>query len=309
MIDTGMNRRAFIFGTSALAAGIVLGAGRVTPGQDRVPILRRIPSTGEELPAIGLGTYIAFDVDDAAARSGPAEVLRSFFGLGGKLVDSSPMYGRAEEVVGDLLQAMNPRPSVFAATKVWTRGRDAGIEQMDASMRRMRVPVVDLMQVHNLVDWKTHLPTLRAWKAEGRIRYIGITTSHGSGNREMESLMKAEPLDFVQFSYSIQDRRAEERLLPLAAERGIATLINRPFEQGGMFRRTRGKPLPEWAAEFDCRSWAQFFLKFILAHPAVTCVIPATSKPQHLQDNMGAGFGKLPGPDVKAKMAQYYDAL
>lgn len=308
MIEAGMSRRAFLVGVSALAAGVALGGGS-TAAQDRIPILRRIPSSGEGLPVIGLGTYIAFDVEDAAARSGPAEVLRSFFSTGGKLVDSSPMYGRAEEVVGDLLQAMTPRPALFAATKVWTRGRAAGIEQMEASMRRMRVPVVDLMQVHNLLDWKTHLPTLRAWKSEGRIRYIGITTSHGSGNREMESLMKTEPLDFVQFSYSIEDRRAEERLLPLAAERGIATLVNRPFEQGGMFRRTRGKPLPDWAAEFDCRSWAQFFLKFILAHPAATCVIPATSKPQHLQDNMGAGFGRLPDPELKARMAQYYEAL
>jgi diketogulonate reductase-like aldo/keto reductase len=275
-----------------------------------VPILRGIPSSGEELPVIGLGTYITFDVGSGPAdRSGPAEVLRLFFEHRGKLIDTSPMYGRAEAVVGDLLQAMHPRPPVFAATKVWTDGRQAGIEQMETSMRHTGVKVMDLIQIHNLRDWKTHLATLRDWKQQGRIRYLGITTSHGRDHLELERLMQNEALDFVQFSYSLDDLRAEARLLPLASERGIATLINRPFERGGVFRKTQGKPLPDWAAEIDCRSWAQFFLKYIVAHPAVTCVIPATSKPQHLQDNMGAGFGRLPDGALRSKMLEYYQAL
>jgi aryl-alcohol dehydrogenase-like predicted oxidoreductase len=310
MIDSGISRRAFLVAGAALAAGIPLTRGQASAQARVVPILRRIPSSGEELPVIGLGTYIAFDVgSDPAERSGPAEVLRFFFDHGGKLIDTSPMYGRAEPVLGDLMQAMDPRPQVFAATKVWTDGRQAGVAQMETSMRRMGVSVLDLMQVHNLRDWQAHLPTLRAWKEEGRIRYVGITTSHGRDHREMEQLMRSEPLDFVQFSYSLDDLRAEERLLPLAAERGIATLVNRPFERGEMFRKTTGKPLPDWAAEFDCRSWAQFFLKFILANPAVTCIIPATSKPQHLQDNMGAGFGRLPDETQRAKMLEFYRAL
>ncbi|MGE5256137.1 MAG: aldo/keto reductase, partial [Hyphomicrobiales bacterium] len=302
MIDIPMNRRAFMMTTAALGAGITLAATRLR-GESRVPIQRSIPSTGERLPVIGMGTSGTFDVgDDPAARAPLAEVLQAFFDNGGRVIDSSPMYGRAEAVVGDLLKAIHRRGQVFAATKVWTDGRDSGIEQMQRSMRLMGVDVMDLMQIHNLRDWKTHLPTLREWKQQGKIRYLGITTSHGRSHEELEQITRTESLDFVQFSYSLDDRMPEKRLLPLAIDQGIATLINRPFERGGMFGKVQGKPLPEWSADFDCRSWAQFFLKFVVAHPAVTCVIPATAKVQHMQDNMAAGFGRVPDANLRGKM-------
>ncbi len=309
MIELELSRRGFLMAGLAAAAGVGFGEGMAW-GRTRAPILRRIPATGEELPVIGLGTSGTFDVGSAPEeRAGLAEVLNSFFENGGKLIDSSPMYGQAETVVGALLDTMNPRPSVFVATKVWTDGKQAGIEQMQDSLRLWGVPAADLMQVHNLRDWKTHLATLRDWKEDGRVRYIGITTSHGRFHAEMESLMRTEPIDFVQFSYSLDERETEKRLLPLAAERGIATLINRPFARGGMFRKTRGKPLPDWSGEFDCRSWAQFFLKFVVGHPAVTCVIPATSKANHVRDNLGAGFGGLPDEAMRRRMLQHYESL
>jgi diketogulonate reductase-like aldo/keto reductase len=309
MIELKLNRRKFLLAGVAAAAGVGFGANRAS-GRSQAPILRRIPATGEELPVIGLGTSGTFDVGGAPeVRASLAEVLNAFFENGGKVIDSSPMYGRAETVVGALLDAMSPRPPVFAATKVWTDGKQAGIKQMQASMQLWGVPVVDLMQIHNLRDWKTHLATLREWKQGGRIRYIGITTSHGRSHAEMEDLMRTEPLDFVQFSYSLDEREAEKRLLPLAAERGIATLINRPFARGGMFRKTQGKPLPDWSGEFDCRSWAQFFLKFVVGHPAVTCVIPATSKASHVKDNLGAGFGRLPDEATRRRMLKHFESL
>jgi aryl-alcohol dehydrogenase-like predicted oxidoreductase len=309
MIAFQMNRRTFIMSTAALAAGITFAPTRI-PGTGRDPIQRRIPSSGEQLPVIGMGTSGTFDVeDDPAARAPIAEVLQAFFDHGGAVVDSSPMYGRAEAVVGELLKTIHRRSPLFAATKVWTDGRNSGIEQMQRSMRLMGVDVMDLMQIHNLRDWITHLPTLREWKQQGKIRYIGITTSHGRSHEELEQIMRTESLDFVQFSYSLDDRRAEERLLPLAADRGVATLINRPFERGGMFGKVKGKRLPEWSADFDCGSWAQFFLKFVLAHPAVTCVIPATSKVPHMQDNMAAGFGRVPDAALREKMLKFYESL
>ncbi|MBI5581423.1 MAG: aldo/keto reductase [Deltaproteobacteria bacterium] len=309
MIDIQMNRRTFIMTTAAAAAGTLLTPERPA-AQSRAAIQRVIPSSGERLPVIGMGTSETFDAGSAPdVRAGLTEVLKAFFENGGTVIDSSPMYGKAEAVVGELLKAMHYRGPLFAATKVWIDGKNPGIEQMQTSMRLMGVDVMDLMQIHNLRDWKTHLPTLRKWKEQGKIRYIGITTSHGRSHTELEQIMLAEPLDFVQFSYSLDDRRAEERLLPLAADRGIATLINRPFERGGMFRKVKGKPLPEWSAEFDCRTWAQFFLKFILAHPAVTCIIPATAKLKHMQDNMGAGFGRLPDANLRGRMLEFYNAL
>ena len=308
MIDIQMNRRTFIM-TAAAAAGTLLVPERPA-AQSRTAIQRDIPSSGERLPAIGMGTSETFDVGSAPeARAELTEVLKSFFDNGGTVIDTSPMYGRAEAVVGELLKAMQYRGPLFAATKVWIDGRNPGIEQMQTSMQLMGVEVMDLMQIHNLRDWKTHLPTLRQWKEQGRIRYIGITTSHGRSHSELEQIMRTQSLDFVQFSYSLDNRRAEERLLPLAADRGIATLINRPFERGDMFRKTKGKPLPGWSAEFDCRTWAQFFLKFILAHPAVTCVIPATAKLPHMQDNMGAGFGRVPDANLRGKMLEYYNSF
>ena len=257
-------------------------------------VTRPIPSTEERLPVVGLGTYQSFDVGSGAAEREPLkEVLRVFVQKGGKLIDSSPMYGPAESVVGDLTSELGIGEGLFMATKVWTSGREAGIQQMEESLRRMKVPRMDLMQIHNLLDWKTHLATIKQWKAAGRIRYIGITHYHAGAYAELERLMKTKDFEFVQFNYSLAEREAEERILPLAQELGIAVIVNRPFAQASLFSRVRGKELPAWAAEFDCKSWAQFFLKYILGHPAVTCVIPATAKPQHMADNIMAGIGPV----------------
>ncbi len=290
----------------------LLGSGLATGGTGAAPALRTriIPRSGEPLPAVGLGTYRTFNVGaDARDRAGAQEVLRRFTETGGRVIDSSPMYGRAETVVGDLAAALGVQDRLFYATKVWTDGRESGIRQMQQSLRRMRVERVDLMQIHNLVDWRTHLKTLRAWKQEGRVRYIGITHYTNSAFDELGAIMRREHVDFVQFPYNVLNRSAERSLLPLAAELGIAVLVNEPFEQGSLFRLVRGKPLPPWATEFDCRSWAQFFLKYILAHPAVTCPIPATSKPEHLLDNMQAGFGRLPDEAQRRKMVQHMERL
>ena len=271
---------------------------------------RPIPRSGEMLPMVGLGTYQAFGVgQDRNERDPLKEVLRLFVEHGGALVDSSPMYGTAESVVGDLAADQGLTSKLFMATKVWTTGRDAGIRQMEESMQRMKVTRMDLMQIHNLQDWKTHAKTLKEWKAAGRIRYTGLTHYHSGAYGELERLIKTKEFDFVQFNYSISEREAEESLLPLAQDTGTAVIINRPFAQASLFSRVRGKEVPAWAAEFDCKSWGQFFLKYILSHPAVTCVIPATSKPHHLVDNMGAGIGRLPDTATRKKMAEYMDSL
>ena len=271
---------------------------------------RPIPASGEMLPVVGLGTYQSFDVGVSAAERNPLkEVLRLFVEQGGKLIDSSPMYGPSESVVGDLAADLGITGRVFMATKVWTSGRESGIGQMQESLRRMRVPRMDLMQIHNLLDWKTHLATLKQWKTDGRIRYIGITHYHAGAYAELERLMSTKDFEFVQFNYSIAERKAEERILPLARDLGIAVIVNRPFAQASLFSRVRGKDVPAWAAEFDCKSWGQFFLKYILSHPAVTCVIPATSKPQHLLDNVGAGIGPLPDAAVRRKMTAFMDSI
>jgi len=271
---------------------------------------RAIPASGELLPVIGLGTYQSFDVGGGAAERNPVqEVLRLFAQHGGKLVDSSPMYGHAESVLGDLAAELGLTQRLFMATKVWTSGRDAGIRQMEESMRRMKVQRMDLMQIHNLLDWKTHQITLQQWKAAGRIRYTGITHYNSSAYPELERRMKTKQFDFVQFNYSIAEREAEERILPLARDTGVAVIINRPFAQASLFSRVRGKEVPAWAAEFDCTSWAQFFLKYIIGHPAVTCVIPATGKPRHLSDNMSAGIGKIPDESARRKMAAFMDSV
>ena len=302
-------RRTFLLGTGALAIAATL-APRNLFSETRVPISRPIPSSGEPLPIMGMGTWGTFDVgEDPAVRRQLAEVMQVFFDNGGTLIDSSPMYGRAEEVVGDLLADVGRKDEVFAATKVWTDGRQNGLDQMRQSMKRMGVEVMDLMQIHNLRDWRTHLPVLREWKREGRFRYIGITTSHGRSHQEFEEIMSKEPLDFVQFTYNLEDRAVEERLLPLAADRGIATLINRPFQRADLFAKVKGKPLPGWSAEIGCRSWGQYFLKFIAGHPAVTCIIPATSKVHHMKDNMEAGFGLLPDAAMRRRMVAHYEHL
>jgi len=304
-----ITRRYFLQGLGMLSAGMAL-MPRTTFAQNPKPITRAIPSTGERLPVIGMGTSRTFDVgNDPAALTQLQEVLQTFFDNGGALIDSSPMYGNAEAVVGNLLKHIRNKDTLFAASKVWTDGRQAGINQMQRSMQLMGVAVMDLMQIHNLRDWKVHLPTLRQWKAEGKIRYIGITTSHGRSHAELEQIMRSETLDFVQFTYNIGNRTAEESLLPLAADRGIATLVNRPYQRGALFKKVKGQSLPEWSKEFDCRTWGNFFLKFIIAHPAVTCVIPATAKGHHMQDNMAAGFGKLPKEKMRKRMLNYMESL
>jgi diketogulonate reductase-like aldo/keto reductase len=272
------------------------------------PLLeRRIPSTGEMLPALGIGTWRVFDVGASAAERAPIkEVLRRFVELGGKAIDSSPMYGAAEGVVGDVGGELGILDRLFLATKVWTSGRQAGIAQMEQSFRRMRTRRVDLMQVHNLLDWPTHLRTLREWKAAGRIRYVGVTHYVSSAYDELERVLRGEALDFVQVNYSLGERDSELRILPLARERGVGVVVNRPFAEGALFSRVRGKPVPDWAAEIDCDSWAQIFLKWILAHPAVSCVIPGTGKPEHLLDNMKAGAGRLPDPAMRKRIAAQF---
>jgi diketogulonate reductase-like aldo/keto reductase len=264
-------------------------------------------SNSISIPRIGLGTWQAFDVgNDAAARGPLREVLRQ---LDGNMVDSSPMYGTAESVAGDLIAELGRRERLFVATKVWTSGRAEGIRQMETSMRRLRVDKLDLMQVHNLVDVATHAKTLRDWKAQGRIRFTGITHYTASGYPEVERWLKAEPWDFLQINYSLAEREAERRILEEAKNRNVRVIVNRPFATGSMFRRARGKPLPAWAAELGIASWAQYFLKWIVSHPAVTCAIPATSKPAHMTDNLAAGTGVLPDDYQRRKMAAYFDAL
>ena len=304
-----LTRRHFIQGLGLLSAGIALMPKTIL-GQDRQPITHTIPSSGERIPVIGMGTSRTFDVPEGSASiSRLGQVLQAFFDNGGAVIDSSPMYGNAETIVGNLLKTISNRETLFAATKVWTYGRQSGIDQMQLSMQRMGVGVMDLMQIHNLRDWKIHLPILREWKQEGKIRYIGITTSHGRSHSDLMQIMRTEELDFVQFSYNIGNRTVENNLLPMAADRGIATLINRPYQRGALFRSTKGKTLPEWAKEFDCKSWGQFFLKYVVSHPAVTCVIPATSKVHHMKDNMAANFGKLPSASMRKRMEQYFERL
>jgi aryl-alcohol dehydrogenase-like predicted oxidoreductase len=271
-------------------------------------LTRPIPRTGERLPAVGLGTWQTFDVgEDLADRAPLAEVLRRFLAGGGTVIDTSPMYGRAERVTGDLLAASPPPQRPFLATKVWTRGREAGEAQLAESVRRLRAGPLDLAQVHNLLDVGAHLPTLRAWQGAGRVRYVGITHYTPSAFPELERLIRAERLDFVQLPYSIATRAAEARLLPAAAETGTAVLVNRPFEEGELFRRVKGRALPGWADELGCTSWAEVFLKFILGHPAVTCVLPATSKAAHLEENLRAGRGPLPDEALRRRMAADLD--
>ena len=306
-----MTRSRFLRATAAAMAGAA--ASSFSAAHDVLPAprlrTRPIPSSGAALPVIGCGTWMTFDVGSSPAERAPlAATLRSFFDAGGSLIDSSPMYGQSEQVVGDLLIAAKSRERAFVATKVWTRGREAGIAQMQNSMQKLGTDRIDLMQVHNLVDWREHLPTLREWKAAGRIRYIGITHYTRGAYAEVEAVMRAEKLDFVQINYAIDDRAAEERILPLAADRGIAVLINRPFSAGALFRKVRDTPLPAWASELECTSWAQLFLKFVLSHPAVTCAVPGMSSAAHVADNIAAGTGTLPDARQRLRIAGLWDA-
>ena len=304
-----ITRRHFIKSLGLLSAGMTL-MPQTLLGADRKLTTHVIPSSGERIPVIGMGTSRTFDVGgEPAMLRRLGQVLQVFFDNGGSVIDSSPMYGNSETVVGDLLETIPNKENLFAATKVWTYGRQSGIDQMQRSMQRMGVGVMDLMQIHNLRDWKIHLPTLRQMKEAGKIRYIGITTSHGRSHSDLMQIMRTEALDFVQFTYNIGNRVVEKSLLPLAADRGIATLINRPYQRGSLFHTVKGEALPEWAKEFDCSSWGQFFLKFIASHPAVTCVIPATSKVHHMKDNMAANFGRLPSPAMRKRMLEYFERL
>ena len=272
------------------------------------PLSRTIASSGEQIPVVGLGSWITFNVgNDPPARAHCAEVMRHFFDAGGRLIDSSPMYGSSQGVIGDGLQKLSAQRRVFSADKVWTSS--AGAAQIEASRQLWRVPRFDLLQVHNLVAWQKQLPLLQAMKAAGQLRYVGITTSEGRRHREIEQIMRSQRIDFVQFSYNLLDREAEDRLLPLARERGIAVLINRPFRQGALLRKLQRHPLPAWAGEIDCVNWAQFALKFIVSHPAVTCAIPATSDVAHVRENMGAAFGRMPDEVFRRRMAAHVERL
>ncbi|MEE8447287.1 MAG: aldo/keto reductase [Gemmatimonadota bacterium] len=307
MLRTAASAGAAVLLGGRSAAERALGAvGRTYPA-----ILQRpIPSSGELLPAVGIGTARRYDVGTSAAeRASLREVLRAFPELGGKVIDTAPSYGAAEVVVGDLAQEIGNREKLFLATKVRADGRQAGIDQMQESLRRLHTDRIDLMQVHNLVDTETQLATMREWKEAGRIRYVGITTSSNRQHEAFENVMRSEELDFVQVNYSLANRQAEQRLLPLAADRGIAVLVNLPFGRGRLFRAVGDRPLPGWTAEFDCESWAQFFLKFLLSNEAVTCVIPGTAKMEYLADNVGAARGRLPDEGLRARMVDFFDAL
>jgi diketogulonate reductase-like aldo/keto reductase len=288
------------------ALGVASAFAQSTPAPGL--LTRPIPSSGEQIPVVGLGTWITFNVGkDTAARAQSAEVMRHFFAAGGKLIDSSPMYGSSQGVIGEGLQKLRAQSSVFSAEKVWTSSD--GAAQIEASRKFWQVPRFDLLQVHNLLAWEKQLPLLQAMKAAGQLRYVGITTSEGRRHSEFEAVMRSQRIDFVQLSYNLLDREAEQRLLPLARERGIAVLVNRPFREGALLRQLQRHPLPGWAAEIDCTNWAQVALKFIVSHPAVTCAIPATSNPAHLRENMGAARGRLPDAALRQRLAEHVARL
>ncbi len=299
-----MRRRDLLQLVPALGAA---GTFAQTAAQPQL-LTRPIPSTGEQIPVVGLGSWITFNVGkDTAARAQSAEVMRQFFAAGGKLIDSSPMYGSSQGVIGEALQKLQAQSKVFSAEKVWTSSD--GAAQIEASRKFWQVPRFDLLQVHNLLAWEKQLALLQAMKAAGQLRYVGITTSEGRRHSEFEAVMRSQRIDFVQLSYNLLDREAEQRLLPLARERGIAVLVNRPFREGALLRQLQRHPLPAWAAEIDCTNWAQMALKFIVSHPAVTCAIPATSNPAHLRENMGASRGRLPDAALRTRMADHVARL
>jgi len=308
--DIRLSRRAALRHLAAIGALFMTGREHAAAAGAQAVVRRAIPRGGETIPVIGLGTWQTFDVGAAeSARAPLREVLSRFVDSGGSVVDSSPMYGRAESVVGDLAAELGIQSKLFYATKVWTSGQNEGIRQMQESFRRLRVQTMDLMQIHNLLDLEAHTETLLKWKQAGRVRYIGITHYHAGAHGELEKLVRTKTYDFVQINYSLGERDADRRLLPAAQDAGVAVLVNRPFGSGGLFRRVRGEPLPGWAAEIGCASWAQIFLKWIVGHPAVTCAIPATSNPKHVSDNMAAGLGPHPDASMRKKMAEAFDRL
>ena len=297
-----MSRRQCLqLGGFALGAAVVPGLANPGPG------MAHMPCTGEAIPRIGLGSWITLDVADPSARAPARTVVDGFLAGGGSMIDSSPMYGHAQAVIGEGLAASAHRDSVFSATKVWVRGQTAGEFQMEQALKLWGVERLDLVHVHNMVDWETHLPWLQAWRDAGRIRYLGISTSHGRRHGPLSRVIREQPFEVVQFTYNIADREAEQQLLPLSADHGRAVVINRPFQGGYLFRRVAGVPLPDWAGEFGIANWAQFFLKFVVSHPAVTCAIPATSRTDHLAENLGALNGPLPDVDARAAMIEWFD--
>ena len=303
-----LTRRRFL---GALAAAATTQSWPLlTAAQAHAPIMRPIPVSGEMLPVIGVGSWITFNVRPDPVEEAPLiPVLRHFFERGGAMIDSSPMYGNSEAVIGGLLRETPRHERLFAATKIWTVSQAIGRYQFQQSLKLWGVQRFDLVHIHNMLAWEGHLETLKELKAAGMVRYIGITTSEGNKHVLMEQLLQKERFDFVQFTYNLADRRVEERLLPLATERKLAIVINRPFDGGRLFRVVRGRPLPSWAREFDCENWAQFFLKFIVSHPAVTCAIPATSQTAHMIENMGALYGRLPDAQMRKKMAAEFESF
>ena len=303
------SRRRFFQYLSAACASLVIANLNAIPSSTRHS--RIIPSSAESIPAIGMGSWLVFAIDpeNDEQLSSREAVIRAFLERGGGIIDSSPMYGVAQDVIGRSLKRINDHTGLFAATKVWTRGNRQGLLQMEDSRLLWGLPRFDLMQVHNLMDWQSHLPNLYDMRDEGQIRYVGVTTSHGRRHGDLIDIMRSQPVDFVQFTYNLLDREAEQFLLPLAADKGIAVIINRPFQRGGLFNKFSRYPLPNWAADIDCNNWAQFFLKFIISHPAVTCAIPATSRVDHMQQNMAAAEGRLPDMAMRKEMVNYVQSL
>ena len=310
MMSTGQIDRRSAVKLLAAATAAALAPPAVTAAGAHTMVARRIPATGEEIPVIGMGSSDTFDVgDDGMRRAALQGVLRGLVEAGGRVIDTSPMYGRAETVLGDLLDALALRPRTWLATKVWTRGREAGRVQIEQSLARLRTRQLELLQIHNLLDWREHVPTIRALQASGTVRYAGITHYRADAHGELERVLAAERFDWLQVNYSLAEPEAADRLLPSCRDRGIAVMINRPFADGAMFARVRGRPLPPWAAEAGCGSWGQFFLRWVISHPAVTCVIPATSKPQHVADNCAAGRDPLPDARQRDRMRDYWSTL
>lgn len=306
---TAISRRTALKMMAGAGAWWLMGETAVE-GSAGTLLKKPIPKSGEKIPVIGLGTARTFDVTPEQALASPLlDVMRLFVERGGTVVDSSPMYGYAESVIGALASKLDIGKSLFYATKVWTRGKRSGIRQMEQSMRRMGADRIDLIQVHNLSDWRTQLNTLKEWKKEGRIRYDGVTHYTSGAFDDIAEIIKRDGLDFIEIPYSIVDREAEARLLSVAMEHGTAVIAHTPYGRGGLFRMVKGKPVPDWAKESDIRSWGQFFLKYLVSHPACTCAIPATTKPKHLVDNMGAAYGRLPDAETRRRMAAYMDRL
>ena len=309
MTTQPMDRRTAVKLLAAATTAALASPGILATEAPRM-ITRKVPGSGEEIPVVGMGSSDTFDVgEDAASRAGLREVLQALVAGGGRVIDSSPMYGRAETVLGDLIDELGLAPKLWYATKVWTRGRAAGARQIEESFARLRTKRLDLLQIHNLLDWRGHVPTLRALQAAGRVRYSGLTHYRADAHAELERVLGEEKFDWLQVNYSLAEREAEDRLLPFCRDHGIAVMVNRPFADGALFGRVRGRPLPGWAEEIGCRSWGQVFLKFVISHPAVTCVIPATSKPAHMTDNAAAGLAPLPDEGQRRRIAEYWRGL